>query len=136
MAKLRVDGLNAVVDEMKRMGALTGPVADDMLKRGARELETGWRSAIDRYRHIDSEEMRKSVGMTRIKTSGETGKSTDVYPLGNDGKRTNAEKAFVLHYGRSNMTGTHFVDKAIVEGEPKTYEAMEARWDSFMNQGR
>lgn len=139
MARMQVDGLELLVQEMERMGQHTGPVADDMLRAGSEELVKAWDKDIVMFGHVDTGTMRKSVKPTKIKTKDD-GRTVDVYPQGNDKNnqkkpRRNAEKAFVLHYGRTGMTGSHFVDKVIVDGEPKANQAMEARWNEFIEKG-
>ena len=129
-----------VVDDMIRMGQLVGPVADEMLLAGAEEMKKAWVGAINLFGHVDNKTMRDNVKPTKIKTLGNHEKSIFVYPQGSDRNnqkkpRRNAEKAFVLHYGRSNMDGSHFVAKAETDGEPKALAAMEARWDQFLENG-
>ena len=140
MAKLKVDGLEMVVSDMIRMGQMVGPVADEMLIAGAGQMKTDWQDSITLFGHEDTGTMRKSVKPTKIKALGNSEKQIYVYPQGVDKNnqkkpRRNAEKAFVLHYGRSNMNGSHFVAKAETDGEPKARAAMEARWDQFLENG-
>lgn len=136
MAKLKIDGLDETVEQMARMGQLTGHVADEMLLAGAAEMKTAWQDAITLFDHVDTGDMRRKVGYNKKPKSVMDGKLLEIYPQGKDKQGTrNAEKAFVLHYGRSNMTGSHFVDKAETDGEPKAAAAMEARWDRFIEKG-
>ena len=137
MAKMIIDGLDETVEQMARMGQLTGQVADEMLLDGAAEMKTAWQSNITMFGHVDTGEMRRKVGYNKKPTSVmESKKLLEIYPQGKDKQGTrNAEKAFVLHYGRSNMTGSHFVAKAEADGEPKAAAAMEARWDRFIEKG-
>ena len=139
MAKLSIAGMDEVAREMARMGQRTGPVADEMLTAGGAEMVKAWKKDIQMFGHVDTGAMLKAVKPTKIKTV-DGDRSMDVYPLGNDKTgqkkpRRNAEKAFVLHYGRSNMPGSHFVDKVAVDGEPEANKAMEARWDEFIEKG-
>lgn len=133
MARLEMEGMDAVVAEMKRLGELNGKTTDRMLLAGGEEMETAWVNAINRFDHVDTGAMRKSVGYQKKPKEIFGGKALDVYPRGKDKQGTrNAEKAFVLHYGRKNMTASHFVDAAETEGEPKAAAAMERVWDDFI----
>lgn len=133
------EGLDDVIDQMGRMGMLAAPVADEMLVAGAGEMKKAWVNAINRFNHVDTGQMRRSVGFGRKPESNLSARSLDVYPRGKDKKGVrNAEKAFVLHYGRSGskpIPASHFVDVAETEGEPKAAAAMEARWDRFVEKG-
>ena len=139
MARLDVEGLDEITEQLKNMGMLHGKVVDDMLTAGSGEMVPAWQNAIIRYGHVRMGNMRKSVKPTKIKDRP-TGKELHVYPQGYDRDNRkkptrNAEKAFVLHYGRRNMNGTHFVDAAETEGAPKAYDAMEKRFDQFIEKG-
>ncbi|MBP3647240.1 MAG: hypothetical protein J6K55_12560 [Clostridia bacterium] len=136
MARLEFEGLDKAIQQMDRMGHTTGPVADQMLQAGAAPMKKAWQDAITRYGHVDTGSMKRSVGYEKKSKNGHASKSLDVYPRGKDRKGVrNAEKAFVLHYGRKNMSGTHFVDAAEAEGKPESEAAMLAVWDRFLEKG-
>lgn len=137
MAKMTIYGLDETTEQMVRMGQLTGQVASEMLLDGAAEMKTAWQDTITMFAHVDTGEMRRKVGYNKKPKSVMEGtKTLDIYPLDKDKRGTrNATKAFILHYGRSNMTGSHFVDKVVADGEPKAVAAMEARWDRFIEKG-
>ena len=133
MARFEIQGMDETIAEMKRMGETTGPTPDRMLLAGAEEMKTAWVNAINRYDHVDTGAMRRSVGYAKKPKEIFGGKALDVYPRGKDKQGTrNAEKAFVLHYGRKNMTASHFVDAAETEGEPKAAADMVRVWDEHM----
>ena len=133
MARLEFDGIDEAVAEMKRLGETVGPTADRMLLAGGDEMKKAWVNAINRFDHVDTGAMRKSVGYVKKPKEIFGGKALDVYPRGKDKQGTrNAEKAFVLHYGRKNMTASHFVDAAETEGEPRATAAMVRVWDEHM----
>lgn len=139
MARLDIDGMDETIAQMKRMNMLSTQVAKEMLENGNDRMADAWRQSIDLYNHVDSEEMRKHVGPARIRTIF-GGVAQDVYPQGEhlrgNIKTRNAEKAFVLHYGREGMDASHFVDHAMAKGKPLAEQAMEERWDRFIKQGR
>lgn len=139
MAKMQITGLDEVTEQMKNMGQLSGRVADEMLMAGSAEMVPAWKNAIQRYGHVKTGTMLNSVKPTKIKNRP-AGKELYVYPQGYDRNNRkkptrNAEKAFVLHYGRRNMDASHFVDAAEIEGEPKATKAMVKRWDEFIEKG-
>lgn len=136
MAKLSFDGLDDVVKQMEQMGQMGGKVAEEMLLAGATEMEKAWQESIRRFGHVKYGDMLKSVGSTKIKPVKTGGKTLEVYPKGKDRKGVrNAEKAFILHYGKKGLVASHFVETAEKEGEPKAAAAMEARWDRFIQKG-
>lgn len=133
MARFEIKGMDETIAEMKRMGEITGPTTDRMLLAGAEQMKTEWVNAINRYDHVDTGAMRRSVGYAKKPKEIFGGKTLDVYPRGKDKQGTrNAEKAFVLHYGRKNMTASHFVDAAETEGEQRATAAMVRVWDEHM----
>lgn len=133
MARLKVEGLDEAVKQMKQLGEMSGRTADRMLLAGGEEMKTAWVNAINRFGHVDTGAMRRSVGYQKKPKEIFGGKRLEVYPRGKDKQGTrNAEKAFVLHYGRSNMTASHFVDAAETDGEPKAAAAMLRVWDEFI----
>lgn len=135
MARLTFDGIDDVVKDMQRMGQLSGKVADEMLAKGAEKMQKSWVSVINRRNLIDTRAMRKSVKPTKPKEIY-GGKSVDIFPKGKDKKGVrNAEKAFILHYGKSGFDATHFVDEVVQEGEPEAQKAMSDRWNEFIEKG-
>ena len=73
--------------------------------------------------------MRNSVRASAVKKNGEA-YVTSIYPHGRDRKRqSNAEKAFILHYGSSKLKGDHFVDDAEAKAEEAVEQVMQNVWD-------
>ena len=136
MARLDMSGMDEVLKQMKDMQMLTGKVADEMLMAGAEVMKEAWKDTITRFELINNDDMRKSVGYPRQPKSINDVRTIDVYPQGKDrnGVR-NAEKAFVLHYGRSNMDPTEFVDVAEQQGKAEADAVMEKIWDNFIENG-
>lgn len=136
MAKLSINGLELVTDELIRIGNVEA-VANRMLKRGAEVMKSSWKKAIKKHDLIDSHAMIDSVGYSR-KTEKETGvKSVEVYPKGTDERGVrNAEKAFVNHYGSSSISATHFVDDALEEAEPLVEQEMAAELEKHIQGGK
>ena len=64
----------------------------------------------------------------------------DIYPTGKDRKGVrNAEKAFILHYGRNGwqrIAATYWVDDADAISEARVPPRLDALWQEFMDTGK
>lgn len=130
-------GLDEVYREMQQEGETVGETAKKMLEAGGKECVKAWKIAIGMHGHSGegisgraTGDMINSVGIKfkKIKMNGM--RIAEIYPLGKDrhGVR-NAEKAFILHYGRSNMKGDRFVDDAERIAEEEAVPAMIDIWN-------
>lgn len=136
MAKLGWSGLDETYKEMQQAGELVGEIAQEMLRVGGEKCVEAWRIAMGMYGHRPpgesgraTGEMEKSVGVKYKEKDGK--RVAEVYPLGKDSHGVrNAEKAFILHYGRSNMKGDHFVDEADRLSEENAVPAMIEIWEN------
>ena len=130
MALFNGEGFDELLADLKKNGDLIDDAAPEMLQAGAAVVADAWRDAIKTHDLIDTGDMLDSVGPTdAINTSTE--KKIAVYPQGRDRKGIrNAEKAFILHYGRSNMKGDHFVDEADRLSEENAVPAMIEVWEN------
>lgn len=126
MATITTSGIDPMMENLKKFGKEMYAVQDDMLDEGAKVLTEEWKSGIEAAGHVDTGEMRDSVGVAK-----QTIRSglREVYPQGvqKKGKSRvrNAEKAYVLHYGTSKIDGDRFVDKIEDAAEPKVAAAMQ-----------
>lgn len=134
MPELKYDGIKDVIKEMVALGERTGEGAHRMLHVAAERMKFEWIEMIDRYKFIASGEMREKVGYPRKPKEVEDVLSIDVYPQGKDSKTgvRNAEKAFILHYGRSNMNATHFVDHIVSSSSDEIEQLMIQAWRDFV----
>lgn len=143
MARFRTDGLDAIVEQMKALGELSGDAADEMLMAAAEAAKQAWKQAAKRHRLKLTGQLIESIGYPRRpKTVGGV-RTIDIYPqgkstytIGSDGKRVsrkkpvrNAEVAFILHYGTSSKPGTFWVDTADELSEEPVQRAMEEVWE-------
>lgn len=137
MARLESTGLDELVNEMRRLGEAAGPVAQEMCDAAAEVIRESWRESAREYGY----EAPGSTG----RGTGEMIESIkyvvpfaglllrDIYPTGKDSDGVdNAEKAFILHYGRSNMKGTYWVDHAETRAGPEAIEKCKEIWDRFL----
>jgi hypothetical protein len=133
MARFELSGFDDVLDEMKRLGELSGDVADRMLMAGAEVVKKEWKASAERSGHRDTGDMIASINYARKpKTAGDI-RTIDIYPQGKDSKGVrNAEKAFILNYGTKTRKASQWVDKADqASGEP-VMQAMTKIWDEHL----
>jgi hypothetical protein len=140
MAKLTVKGFDELEKRLQNIEhGLRGEAMVNMLYAGAAVLEDAWRGEIA-TRHRLTGEMEKSVGRSPVNV-GPDGLEISVYPMGTDNHRiTNAQKAYILHYGRQAthkgtkaIKGDKFVTEAEKKAKPKVYEAMQQALNDYIS---
>lgn len=153
MARFETTGLDELVEDMKRMGELSGETADKMLLAAAEEVKGAWKETAERFNFRDTGDMIESIGFKGSpRTAGDV-RMMDIYPQGKDSKGVrNAEKAFILHYGTSGSSSksaqrqrrkkdkrpgpgipaTHWVDSADLLSGPRVMNAMTKIWDEHI----
>lgn len=149
MARFDVEGLEPVLEDMKRRGELIGPTADKMLMAGAEEVKQAWRDEAERRRFRNTSDMINSIGYANApKTTGDV-RIIDIYPQGKDKKGTrNAEKAFILHWGTTSRAAqarrkkkkfsgpgiprTLWIDDADKASGPRVLEVFTTIWDDYL----
>lgn len=149
MARFEVEGLDVLLDEMKRYDQLSGPTADKMLLAGAEEVKQAWKGEAERRQFKDTKAMINSIGFPRAVKRASDILSIDIYPQGKDARGVrNAEKAFILHWGTSSnstrkrkakkkfsgpgIPRTLWVDDADRESGPRVLDAYTRIWDAFL----
>lgn len=133
MARFEMDGFDDLLADMKRLGELSGDVADEMLMAGAEEVKKAWKDSAVRSGHRDTGDMIDSIGYKgKPKTAGDI-RTIDIYPQGKDRKGVrNAEKAFILNYGTKTRTASHWIDDADkASGEP-VMTVMTEIWEKHL----
>ncbi len=133
MARFDVSGLDETIEEMKRLGQMTGQTADAMLMAGAEEVRKAWRQSAEEHRHRDTGDMIASIGFSRKPKEIGSIRTIDIYPQGKDKRNIrNAEKAFILHYGTTKIRGSRWVDDADKISEQTVVPAMIRVWEQFL----
>lgn len=133
MARFDVSGLDETIEEMKRLGQMTGQTADAMLMAGADEVRKAWRQSAEEHRHRDTGDMIASIGFARKPKEIGSIRTIDIYPQGKDKRNIrNAEKAFILHYGTTKIRGSRWVDDADKISEQTVAPAMIRVWEQFL----
>ena len=133
MARFDVSGLDETIEDMKRLGQMTGQTADAMLMAGAEEVRKAWRQSAEEHRHRDTGDMIASIGFARKPKEIGSIRSIDIYPQGKDKRNIrNAEKAFILHYGTTKIRGSRWVDDADKISEQTVVPVMIRVWEQFL----
>lgn len=133
MARFDVSGIDETIEEMKRLGQMTGRTADAMLMAGAEEVRKAWRQSAEEHRHRDTGDMIASIGFARKPKDVGSIRTIDIYPQGKDKRNIrNAEKAFILHYGTTKIRGSRWVDDADKISEQTVVPAMIRVWEQFL----
>lgn len=130
-------GLDDLMQSMKELGELdNGELTENMLEAGAEVVAKEWKDGIKsvtRGSKRSTGDMADSVATSKdIKKLKDVSTKT-IYPQGKDRKGVrNAEKAFILHYGKTTQLGTHFVDDVEEKAGGPSVDAMEQIFDEFI----
>ena len=136
MARFDTSGLDDIINDMVRMGQDVGPVAEEMVNAAVEEIKFQWRLSAGMHGHVRTGQMLESIGIGPGPVKAGAVMYRDVYPQGTDSKGVrNATKAFILHYGRSNMPGTYWVDEADDNSAEPVKARLEEIWERFLDGG-
>ena len=125
MARMEFSGVEEVMNQLFAESERLERKATEMLGEAGQVVVKAWQDAIEDHGHVDTGDMKNSVRASAVKKTGEAYTSS-IYPHGRDRKKqSNAEKAFVLHYGTSRIRGDHFVDDAEERASEAAERAME-----------
>lgn len=134
MARFEITSdLNALFDEMARLGEATGEVADEMLLAAAEVVKKEWQIVAAEHAFKKTGAMIESIGFPKGVQTVQDVRRVDIYPQGTDeaGVR-NTEKAFLLHYGWSRFPASHWIDEADERSSSSVEETMLAIWDKHI----
>lgn len=139
MARFNVQGIEQTIQALSKMGQDEGPVADAMLGVAGKLVAEGWQQSLDQHHKRRTGALYRSIKPSNPKTVDGV-RAVVVAPTGTDEKNRkkpvrNAEKGFVLNYGRKNMRGSHWAEKAIKATEGPAQQAMEKVWDAWLENG-
>ena len=128
MARMEFSGVEEVMNQLFAESERLERKATEMLGEAGQVVVKAWQDAIEDHGHVDTGDMKNSVRASAVKKTGEAYTSS-IYPHGRDRKKqSNAEKAFVLHYGTSRIRGDHFVDDAEERASEAAERAMAEIW--------
>ena len=135
MARFDTTGLDDIISQMERMGQTVGPVAEEMCMAAVEEIRDAWRASARSHGLVDTGAMIDSIGFGAAPVRAGAILYNDVYPQGKDAKGVrNAEKAFILNYGKSNYPAQHWIDDADEKSAEPVQSRIEAIWDRFLNE--
>lgn len=131
MATVKISGLDELQSKLSQLSKdVELELADEMLDAGAEIAIRVWQDTIKAYDYIDTGDMHDSVGVTNQTKKGSI---REIYPLGKDNKGVrNAEKAFYLHYGKTTMLGSRFVDYIDDTVSKEATKAMEKVYSDYI----
>lgn len=137
MAKFAVNGIDELAAELKQLGQLgNGELVSDMLEAGAEVVSGEWKKGIRsavKTNGRSTGDMERSVAPAKGIKKVDDVSVKEIYPQGKDSKGVrNAEKAFILHYGKSGQAPTRFVDAVEDAAEDKAVEAMENVFNDYL----
>lgn len=128
MSSIDTHGISDIIGGLEELEKSIDDITAEMLESAGQEFKKAWENGIERNGHVDTGDMLHSVKAT---VSRKTKKVT-IAPTGKDRKGVrNAQKAFILHYGNSNMLGDRFVDDIEEKG---TEAAIDAMLDVYNNE--
>ena len=128
MARMEFSGVEVVMNQLFAESERLERKATEMLGEAGQVVVKAWQDAIEDHGHVDTGDIKNSVRASAVKKTGEA-YTSGIYPHGRDRKKqSNAEKAFVLHYGTSRIRGDHFVDDAEERASEAAERAMEEIW--------
>lgn len=136
MASFDSSGLDDLIREMERANMANGELAEAMVNAAVVEIRDCWRKSAQQHGLIDTGDMLDSIGFPEpVKKIGEI-LYRDVYPQGKDRKGVrNAEKAFILHYGKKNFQPTYWVDDANDMASVRVADKLNAMWKDYQQNG-
>lgn len=136
MAKCSMSGFDELAADLKKLEQLDNDeLVGEMLDAGAEIVVREWKNGISKIIKTKRSkgELLESIGTGKgIEKNGDVSAKT-IYPIGKDSKGVrNAEKAFILHYGKSGQTPTFFVDDVEAAAEDEAVEAMSEVFNDFL----
>ena len=138
MSKFSYNGIDELAADMKKLDLLDNEtLVGEMFDAGADVVIEEWRKGVEKkVRNVDERskgELLDSIGTHKNVKRIENFSAKDIYPKGKDSKGVrNAEKAFILHYGKSGQSPTLFVDDVENAAEDKAVDAMSAKYNEYL----
>lgn len=121
MSSIDTRGISDIIGGFEELEKSIDDITCEMLDSAGQEFKRAWENGIEKNGHVDTGDMLNSVKATVSKKA----KTVTIAPTGKDRKGVrNAKKAFVLHYGNSNMLGDRFVDDIEEKGTGAAIDAM------------
>lgn len=136
MAKFTVTGLDDVQEAMLRRDKATMEAVPEMLKAGGEVIKNAFQAETKKLNSTGrgTGDLTASIKVSAVKERN-GGKYVDIAPTGTDrhGVR-NAEKGFVLNYGRSNMPARPWFTTANEKAADEATAEMRRVWEEKQNE--
>lgn len=136
MAKFTVTGLDDVQEAMLRRDKATMEAVPEMLKAGGEVIKNAFQAETKQLNSTGrgTGDLTASIKVSAVKERN-GGKYVDIAPTGKDrhGVR-NAEKGFVLNYGRSNMPARPWFTAANEKAADEATAEMRRVWEEKQNE--
>lgn len=128
MAQFKIDGLEDIEKRLLSHEKTAEAAVPAMLEAAAAVLIKAEQEEIERLKLVDTSAMKKSVKATKVRKT-DSGGFVEVYPQGKDRKGvSNATKAFVAQYGKSNTPARPWLTAARAKSAGEISAAMQAAW--------
>ena len=131
MAKFTVAGLDDIQEAMLRRDKATLEAVPEMLKAGGEVIKSAFQEETAKLNSTGrgTGALTASIKVSAVKER-DGGKFVEIAPTGTDrhGVR-NAEKGFVLNYGRSNMPARPWFTRSNQKATPEVRDAMRKAWE-------
>lgn len=135
MARITLDGIDDILDELSRATEDMTEVVDRMLIAGGEIANEALQASIQQHGHIRTSSMYGSVRFEEPRLSMySTSRYVSSYSRGADIKGTsNQIKSFVLNYGseKRKIKASHWFDEAYENAAPRIEAAMRKVWDEW-----
>lgn len=145
MAKMSVDGLGSLIDDLAALASLPDDVIDDMLNAEAdvivpaqqTEIQQQWSGPYSM--DISAKSIKKDKKISTTKYVSITGRHINIYPQGErrrNGKSIrNAEIAFINEYGapQRGIAARPALGDAVVKKEQEAVEAGERVYHAYLD---
>jgi len=136
MAKFTVTGLDDVQEALLRQEAIAVAAVPEMLEAGGEVMKGAFQAETTKLNSTgrSTGALTASIKVSAVKERN-GGKYIDIAPTGKDrhGVR-NAEKGFVLNYGRSNMPARPWFTTANESAAGDAISAMRRVWEEKQNE--
>lgn len=136
MAKFNVAGLDDVQDALLRQEAATVAAIPEMLKAGGEVIKSAFQEETGKLNSTgrSTGALAASIKVSAIKER-DGAKYVEIAPSGTDRRGVrNAEKGFVLNYGRSNMPARPWFTAANEKAQDEAVTEMRRVWEEKQNE--
>lgn len=134
MAQFNTVGFEEVEKQFLRQSETATKAVPLMLDAGADVLVEAQQKEADQLFGISKRskgELKRSIKKSKVVTTSVNATITVAPTRKDSGGVRNAEKGFVLNFGRSNMPAQPWMDAANAKSEDKAHEAMMEVWEGL-----